>query len=77
MKQEKYNWEFDVSQPLRYGEAMQKNDDRIIRMKEVLRMCGVSRSTLLRRIDAGEFPAPVSLGARAIGWREGEVRSYS
>lgn len=35
-----------------------------------------SSSTLWRRINAGEFPRPVSLGGRITAWRLGDVRRY-
>jgi len=76
MKRKKIDWEFDASQYHLCSETMQKTDDRIIRRAELLRMCGLSKSTVWRRIKEGKFPAPVSLGARAVGWRESEVRSY-
>ncbi len=38
------------------------------RMRDVLRITGLSRPTLYRRIAAKKFPAPVHLGGRACGW---------
>ncbi|MAR56962.1 MAG: AlpA family transcriptional regulator [Rickettsiales bacterium] len=49
---------------------------RIIRLPEVKARTGLSRSTIYRYIDAGAFPRPVSLGARAIGWFEGQVDEW-
>ena len=40
----------------------------ILRRKQVEARTGLSRSTLYARIKAGTFPAPVSLGPRAVGW---------
>jgi len=40
----------------------------ILRRKQVESRTGLSRSTIYLRIARGEFPAPVSLGARAVGW---------
>ena len=31
---------------------------------------GLSRSTIYARVKVGTFPAPVSLGPRAVGWTE-------
>ena len=45
----------------------------IIRMTEVLRETGYSKSTLYWRIAQGFWPKPVSLGARAVGWPKTEV----
>ena len=50
--------------------------NRIIRLPEVKARTGVSRSTIYRHIDAGLFPKPVSLGARAVGWFEGQVDEW-
>ena len=56
----------DASQP-RY---------RILRRKQVEVRTGLSRSTIYARIKAGTFPAPVSLGPRAVGWIEGDVHRW-
>jgi prophage regulatory protein len=45
----------------------------IIRLPEVIRFTGLSRTNIYRRIAAGTFPAPVALGPRAVGWRESDV----
>ena len=37
---------------------------------------GLSRSTIYLRIAEGSFPAPVSLGGRAVGWIEAEVNDW-
>lgn len=38
---------------------------------------GISRSTISRRIRAGLFPRPISLGARAVAWPAQEVVAVS
>lgn len=43
------------------------------RMRDVLRMAALSRSSLYRRIASGAFPAPVSLGGGAKGWRHSDL----
>jgi prophage regulatory protein len=48
----------------------------ILRLAEVLRKTGLSRSTLYNRIAKREFPHQVSLGGRAIGWLSGEVEGW-
>ncbi len=50
--------------------------DRILRRDEVLALVGLSRSTLWRLERAGEFPARRKLSRQAVGWSEGEVRSW-
>ncbi len=49
---------------------------RILRLPEVQRRTGLSRSTIYVRLDQGRFPRPVSLGARAVGWIESEVDEW-
>ena len=49
---------------------------RILRLPEVQRRTGLSRSTIYVRLDQGRFPKPVSLGARAVGWIESEVDEW-
>ncbi len=48
----------------------------IIRMREVLRMVGLSRSTIYKRMDKGTFPAAVPLGEVAVGWLRSEVEQW-
>jgi len=45
-------------------------------MPELVRLVGVSRSTLFRWIRAGHFPPPLVLGPRASGWLEREVQEW-
>lgn len=49
---------------------------RIIRLKEVLNMTGLARSSVYRLMDSKLFPAAVSLGDRAVGWVESEVQDW-
>jgi prophage regulatory protein len=48
----------------------------ILRLPAVRLRTGLSRSTIYLRIAQGTFPAPVSLGARAVGWIESEVDEW-
>lgn len=40
----------------------------ILRLPTVKNRTGLSRSTIYSKIARGEFPQPISLGARAVGW---------
>lgn len=42
--------------------------DKILRMKQVIEVTGLSRSTIYNFIKAGTFPPPRKLGLRAVGW---------
>ena len=48
----------------------------ILRLPTVKARTGLSRSTIYLRIAEGTFPAPVSLGGRAVGWIEAEVNDW-
>lgn len=49
---------------------------KILRRKQVEARIGLSRSTIYDRIKAGTFPAPISLGAKSVGWIESEVDTW-
>lgn len=51
-------------------------EKRLIREPEVKRISGLSRSSIYRRIQDRLFPAPVSLGGRAVAWVESEVQAW-
>ena len=46
---------------------------RLLRPKEVMERMGWSRTTLWRRVRAGDFATPVSTGANSIAFYEDEV----
>lgn len=41
---------------------------QLLRLPAVKERVGLSRSSIYARIADGRFPAPVSLGARAVAW---------
>jgi prophage regulatory protein len=49
---------------------------RILRLRSVIDRTGLSRSSIYLRISQGTFPRQVSLGARAVGWRESDIQSH-
>lgn len=50
--------------------------DRILRIKSVLELTGLSRSTLYRKIEEGRFPKQINIAERCIGWRQSAVRAW-
>lgn len=50
--------------------------DRMLRRPEVEEVVGLSRATLYRMIERGDFPAPTRIGARAVGWRESCITEW-
>lgn len=47
---------------------------KFIRLKEVLDICGKSKSSVYEAIKRGEFPAPVKLQGRSSGWIKSEIQ---
>ncbi|MCL4671257.1 helix-turn-helix transcriptional regulator [Burkholderia pseudomallei] len=45
-------------------------------MHGLLCRVGLSKSEIYRRIQAGTFPKPIPLGARAVGWLESDVNTW-
>ena len=54
-----------ITQPLRF-----------MRMREVIEMVGVSRATIYRWMDAGDFPRSIALGGNSIAWSEKSVQEW-
>lgn len=48
----------------------------ILRRKQVEQRVGLSRSTIYAKVAAGEFPAPIALSARAVGWLESDITTW-
>ena len=49
---------------------------RILRRPAVETTTGLSRSTIYQHMQAGTFPKPIRLGAKAVGWLESEVVAW-
>jgi prophage regulatory protein len=49
---------------------------KIIRLPQVKQRTGLSRSTIYSLIKDGLFNAPISLGARAVGWLDSDVDEF-
>ena len=48
----------------------------ILRLPEVKARVGLSRSAIYLAVSRDEFPQPVRLGARAVGWLESEIEEW-
>jgi prophage regulatory protein len=50
---------------------------KLITVKQVLQMTGYkSRTTLWRRVRAGDFPKPIALSRHATRWKSKEVEEW-
>ena len=49
---------------------------KFIRMREVLRIIPVSRSTIWRWVRDGQFPAPIKIGPRSTVWEFEKIMEW-
>lgn len=49
---------------------------RLLRLKDVQHQVGLGRSAIYEKIKRGEFPSPVSLGARAVAWPSDAINAW-
>ena len=48
----------------------------IMRLPEVLKATGLSRSTLYSYVRGMSFPRPVKIGERSVGWLSVEIAEW-
>jgi prophage regulatory protein len=48
----------------------------MLKIKKVLKMTGLSRSSIYAYIEKGKFPKQVRLGVRSVAWIEEEVVAW-
>lgn len=48
----------------------------ILRLLDVKKRTGLSRSSIYLRMSNNDFPASISLGGRAVGWLEFEIDEW-
>ena len=49
---------------------------KILRIKEVIALTGLSRSSIYLKIAQGTFPVSIRLSKRAVGWRETDLHAW-
>ena len=49
---------------------------QILRIGAVTERTGLARSTVYKWISRGQFPRPVKLGARAVGWHRSDIEAW-
>ena len=51
-------------------------DNKIHRIKSVCDITGLPKSTVYAKMLNGEFPRPIKLGRRAVGWKSDELEAW-
>lgn len=49
----------------------------LIRLTDVCRLVGLSRSTIYRRVSDGTFPRPLRASVRSVRWRMQHILDWS
>ena len=49
---------------------------KMYRLPEGMNMTGLSRSSIYLRVSTDEFPKPVKIGRRAVGWPEDSIIAW-
>lgn len=50
--------------------------DRLLRIREVMERTGQGKSTIYRKVAAGTFPKPVSVGGQSVRWRQSDIDAW-
>ena len=50
--------------------------DRLLRRRDVERITGMSRASIYRLMQDGDFPRPVKIGATAVRWKESDIAAW-
>lgn len=53
-----------------------KELDRLIRLREVIRLTGRCRSSIYEDMKYGRFPQSVKIGPRAVAWLQSDIRTW-
>ena len=66
-----------AQKPRRRDLPLHAQELSFIRLKEVLTICGKSRSSVYFSIKNGDFPAPVKVGGRSSAWIKSEILQWA
>ncbi|WP_229219445.1 AlpA family transcriptional regulator [Duganella sp. BJB1802] len=55
---------------------MEPTNMHLIRLPEVLAICGLSRSTVYAYAKRGQFPSQIKITPNAAGWVKEEVQAW-
>lgn len=48
----------------------------VLRLPDVIRLVGLSRSSIYALMQQGRFPKQVLLSLRAVGWRHADIEAW-
>ncbi len=50
--------------------------DRLLRIVDVAALCSLSKSEIYKRVKRDEFPRAVSIGPRAVRWKQSAIHLW-
>lgn len=50
--------------------------DKMLRLRDVIEMAGISKTEVYRRMAKGAFPTQYKLGERCARWKQSEVQAW-
>lgn len=50
--------------------------DRLLRLRDVAFLVGLSKATIYRKLKLGDFPQPVSTGGPSVRWKESDITAW-
>lgn len=58
------------------GAMIDRSQDSLMKLPDVMRRTTLSRTTIYRRIAAGTFPPPIATGANSVAWYASDVGEW-
>ena len=49
---------------------------RVLRLKDVLSITGLGKTSIYKLIGLKSFPKPINLSLRSVGWLESEIEAW-
>ena len=55
---------------------MSESFDRLVRLRELVKLLGISRANVYRLMKIGKFPRSIKLTERTVVWRLSELEAW-
>ena len=55
---------------------MSESFDRLVRLRELVKLLGISRANVYRLMKIGKFPQSIKLAERTVAWRLSEIETW-
>lgn len=50
--------------------------DKILRIQDVMQVTGLPRSSIYAKLSIEDFPKPINIGVRSVGWLSSEIDGW-